>query len=83
MSEYATEGHLFGQLKKHHRLEEEPVKDYTKQTLEGLQYIHNYGFIHRDIKPENLLLQFVIKVIFRVLSRFAILVGQLNVGEVL
>ena len=69
-------------LKKHHRLEEEQVKDYTRQTAEGLQIIHNYGYIHRDIKPENILLQFVNIVLCRVLSRFVILDGLLNVGEI-
>lgn len=59
VTEYATQGHLFGQLKKHHRLEERDVKKYVKQTVEGVNYIHSKGYIHRDIKPENLLLQFV------------------------
>ena len=51
LSEFATDGHLFGQLKKHHRLEEETTRDYTLQTAEGIDIIHRCGFVHRDIKP--------------------------------
>jgi serine/threonine protein kinase len=80
VSEYATDGHLFGLLKKHHRLEEEEVKEYTRQTAEGLQSIHSYGFIHRDLKPENILLQFVLLVLARASSRFAISDGLPSAG---
>ena len=36
-------------------LPEERIKDIVYQTLQGLSYMHKYGFFHRDIKPENLL----------------------------
>ncbi len=34
---------------------ESVVKSYTKQMLEGLQYLHYKGIIHRDIKGGNIL----------------------------
>ena len=36
-------------------LPEERIRDIVYQTLQGLSYMHKYGFFHRDIKPENLL----------------------------
>ena len=35
---------------------ENKIKDLIYQTLQGLAFMHKYGFFHRDIKPENLLL---------------------------
>ena len=35
---------------------ENKIKDLIYQTLQGLSFMHKYGFFHRDIKPENLLL---------------------------
>jgi serine/threonine protein kinase len=78
VTEYATQGHLYGQLKKHHRLEEPDVKKYIGETVEGVRYIHSKGFIHRDIKPENLLLQFVVHHLHRKPSKFVISDGQLS-----
>ncbi|KAL6950942.1 hypothetical protein ACO0QE_000224 [Hanseniaspora vineae] len=37
-------------------LNETLAKHYVKQTLHGLQYLHDQGVIHRDIKAANLLL---------------------------
>ena len=36
-------------------LPEDKIKSIMYQTLEGLAFMHKYGFFHRDLKPENLL----------------------------
>ena len=56
--EYAARGSLKTLISR--RLErclsEEETKTYIKQTLNGLNYLHEQGVIHRDIKAANLLL---------------------------
>ncbi|KAL5724787.1 hypothetical protein ACHQM5_008007 [Ranunculus cassubicifolius] len=37
-------------------LPEEEVKLYTRCLLQGLQHIHENGYVHCDIKPQNILL---------------------------
>ena len=32
------------------------VRNILWQTLQGLYYMHKYGYFHRDLKPENLLI---------------------------
>ncbi|KAG8444929.1 hypothetical protein GDO86_009910 [Hymenochirus boettgeri] len=34
---------------------ESTIRNIMYQILQGLAYIHKYGFFHRDLKPENLL----------------------------
>jgi male germ cell-associated kinase len=37
-------------------LPDSQIRDFLKQILQGLSFLHNSGFFHRDIKPENILL---------------------------
>ncbi|CAB4257188.1 similar to Saccharomyces cerevisiae YAR019C CDC15 Protein kinase of the Mitotic Exit Network that is localized to the spindle pole bodies at late anaphase [Maudiozyma barnettii] len=56
--EYASHGSLKSLFAKrpNKRLEENETTIYIKQTLHGLNYLHEQGVIHRDIKAANLLL---------------------------
>ena len=31
------------------------IKDYMRQILKGMAYVHEKGICHRDLKPENIL----------------------------
>jgi tRNA A-37 threonylcarbamoyl transferase component Bud32 len=42
-------------IKKFGALSESVVRNYTRQMLNGLIYLHSKGIIHRDIKPANVL----------------------------
>lgn len=54
--EHCPKGNLFFYLREKKVLSEEMVRKITRQTAEGLKYIHSKGFIMRDLKPENILL---------------------------
>ena len=43
-------------MKSFKKLNEESIRIYTKQILEGLLYLHYNDIIHRDIKCANILL---------------------------
>jgi serine/threonine protein kinase len=52
----AEYGELYRLVEMNHRLSDELVQYLFTQLVQGLQYLHNRGFVHRDIKPENLLI---------------------------
>lgn len=63
--EYMGGGSLYDLLKESiddkasrgsNRLSASRTRDFVKQLLRGLAYIHEKGYSHRDLKPENLLL---------------------------
>lgn len=39
------------------KLSESQIKCIIYQLLQGIAYMHKYGFFHRDLKPENILLE--------------------------
>ncbi|KAF7507302.1 hypothetical protein GJ744_010736 [Endocarpon pusillum] len=54
--EYIAGGSVGSCLRKHGKFEESVVKSLTRQTLEGLAYLHREGILHRDLKADNILL---------------------------
>ena len=54
--EYISGGSVGSCLRKHGRFEESLVRSLTRQTLEGLAYLHREGVLHRDLKADNILL---------------------------
>ena len=54
--EYISGGSIGSVLRKHGKFEEPVVSSLTRQTLEGLSYLHNVGILHRDLKADNILL---------------------------
>jgi mitogen-activated protein kinase kinase kinase len=54
--EYIAGGSVGSCLRKHGKFEESVVKSLTRQTLQGLAYLHAEGILHRDLKADNILL---------------------------
>jgi mitogen-activated protein kinase kinase kinase len=54
--EYISGGSVGSCLRKHGKFEESVVRSMTRQTLEGLAYLHAEGILHRDLKADNILL---------------------------
>lgn len=53
--EYVDTGSIARMLNIYGALKEEVVIRYTRQLLQGLEYLHYHGIIHRDIKGGNIL----------------------------
>ncbi|KAJ8557262.1 hypothetical protein K7X08_002887 [Anisodus acutangulus] len=57
MMEYMPDGTLSYEIRKQgNRIDEPLIGYYTKQILQGLEYIHSKGIAHCDIKGQNILL---------------------------
>ena len=54
--EYISGGSIGSCLRKHGKFEEPVVRSLTRQTLQGLAYLHEEGILHRDLKADNILL---------------------------
>jgi mitogen-activated protein kinase kinase kinase len=54
--EYVPGGSIGSVLRKHGKFEEPIVSSLTRQTLDGLAYLHDEGILHRDLKADNILL---------------------------
>lgn len=53
--EYVAGGSIAGMLKQYNTFQEPLVRNFTRQILEGLSYLHGRNIIHRDIKGANIL----------------------------
>lgn len=53
--EYVDMGSIATMLKTYGPFPDEVISRYTRQILEGLEYLHNHGVMHRDIKGGNIL----------------------------
>ncbi|EON65158.1 STE/STE11/BCK1 protein kinase [Coniosporium apollinis CBS 100218] len=54
--EYIPGGSIGSCLRKHGKFEEPVVSSLTRQSLNGLAYLHREGILHRDLKADNILL---------------------------
>ncbi|EGR31829.1 protein kinase domain protein [Ichthyophthirius multifiliis] len=53
--EYVVGGSLNDMINKYGSINENLVQKYTKDILQGLEYLHYHGVVHRDIKGANIL----------------------------
>ncbi|SGY68622.1 BQ5605_C004g02904 [Microbotryum silenes-dioicae] len=53
--EYVPGGSIGRIVRTHGKFEEDVIKFFTMQILEGLSYLHGLGILHRDMKADNIL----------------------------
>lgn len=53
---YYSQGDFFEYIDQNDRIPETEGKEYVRQMIEILRYLHIHGYVHADIKLENLLL---------------------------
>ncbi|KIO31656.1 hypothetical protein M407DRAFT_67775 [Tulasnella calospora MUT 4182] len=53
--EYVPGGSVGSVLRRHGKFEENIIRSFTGQIIEGLAYLHSNKIIHRDIKADNIL----------------------------
>ncbi|KAI3356562.1 hypothetical protein L3Q82_017760 [Scortum barcoo] len=56
MLEYAAGGEIFDHCVSEELLPEAQITRLIKQTLEGVNYLHQSNLVHLDLKPQNILL---------------------------
>jgi serine/threonine protein kinase len=53
--EYVPGGSVGRCLRKHGRVDENTIKYFISQILDGLAYLHSQNIVHRDMKADNIL----------------------------
>jgi serine/threonine protein kinase len=55
--EFCIGGSILKMLETYKKFSENVIRKYTKQILEGLEYLHMHNVVHRDIKGANILVE--------------------------
>ena len=55
-TEYCSGGDLFDVIKSKGGLSERQCKNYFRQLIDALEYMHSKSIAHRDLKVENIML---------------------------
>ncbi|CAG2101057.1 unnamed protein product [Medioppia subpectinata] len=63
VTEFCAGGEIFDQLVANGRMTEPQARDYFRQIVDAVDFLHAQGIVHRDLKAENLLLSADLKVV--------------------